>query len=350
VSRSTLTTVEVHAEGEPGRVVLGAEAFVEGDTMAERFAFCHRELDGLRRLLLQEPRGAPALCGVLTMPPIDPAADIAIVVAESAGYTPMSGSNTMCAVTALLETGVLPMEEPLTRLVLETAVGLVHVDAHVEGRKVTSVTVHNVPAFVVELDRVLDVPGFGEVTGDVVFGGQFFVQVQARDLGLTVVPDHARALVEAGARIKLAASRQLELQHPVHTDVRGINLVMLLDEPSSPDADGRNTVVLTGPTLSDDPRTWMGTLDRSPCGTGTCGRMAALHARGALELGQPFVHESVLGTRFVGQLTDTVELGTTVAVRPSITGRAWVTGRAEWVLDPTDPFPRGFSVADVWPG
>jgi proline racemase len=350
VTPDTLSTVEVHAEGEPGRVVLGAEAFVEGATMAERFVFCREHLDGLRRRLLQEPRGTPALCAVLAMTPIDPRADVAIVVAESAGFTPMSGSNTMCAVTALLETGVLPRHEPVTELVIETAVGLVRVDADVRGGKVRSVTVHNVPAFVVELDRVLEVPGFGEIVGDVVFGGQFFVLVRAADLGLTLEPHRAGELVEAGARIKYAASRQLDLRHPVHQDVHGLNLVMLCGPPGSPDADGRNAVVLTGANLSEDPRSWRGTLDRSPCGTGTCGRMAALHARGQLEVGQPFVHESVIGTRFVGRLTGTTTAGTTVAVRPSITGRAWVTGRATWTLDPTDPFPEGFAVADVWPG
>jgi proline racemase len=346
---SRLSTVEVHAEGEPGRVVLGAEAFVAGDTIEERYAYCRSHLDGLRRRLLQEPRGTPALCGVFTMTPTRPDADVAIVVLESAGFTPMSGSNTMCAVTALLEAGVLPMHEPVTEVVLETAVGLVRAEAAVADGRVRAVTVHNVPAYVVELDRPLEVSGYGELQVDVVFGGQFFVQVPAVQLGIPLVAEQAAALVEAGARIKAAALRQLELVHPENPEVRDVNLVMLHGPAHAPDADGRNTVVLTGSALSDDPRTWKGTLDRSPCGTGTCGRMAALHARGQLALDQPFVHESVIGTRFVGRLTAATTVGGLPAVQPSITGRAWVTGRAEWSLDPADPFPEGFTVEDVWP-
>ena len=346
---TTIATVEVHAEGEPGRIVLDAERWVRGDTIEERFAHCRTHLDGLRRLLLQEPRGAPSLCAVLTMAPTHPDADVAIVVAESAGFTPMSGSNTMCVVTALLETGALPIRGEVTEVVVETAVGLVRCEAHVVDGRVHEVTVHNVPAFVVELDRVLEVAGLGDVRADIVFGGQFFAQVRAADVGLAIDPNDARALIEVGARIKLAAAEQLELVHPTNPDVRGINLVMLHGPSDTPGVDARNTVVLTGPTLSADPATWRGTLDRSPCGTGTCGRMAARHARGELAIGEAFVHESVIGTRFLGRLTGTTTVAGVAAVTPSITGRAWVTGRAEWSLDPTDPFPHGFTVADVWP-
>jgi proline racemase len=349
VTERSFSTVEVHAEGEACRVVLDGDRWVRGGTIEERFAYCREHLDDLRRLLLHEPRGAPALCGVLVLTPSSPEADVAIVVVESAGFTPMSGSNTMCAVTALLESGVLPVREPVTEVLIETAVGPVRAEARVVDGRVRDVTVHNVPAYVVELDRVLEVPGLGAVTGDVVFGGQFFVQVRAEPLGLEIAPDNARVLVDAGARIKRAAAEQLELQHPEFPDVRGINLVMFLGPPRTEGADGQNTVVLTGSTLTDDPRTWTGALDRSPCGTGTCGRMAARHARGELEVGQPFVHESVIGTRFVGRLTGTTTVGGRPAVLPTITGRAWVTGRAEWRLDPSDPFPRGFTVSDVWP-
>jgi proline racemase len=349
VTDLTLATVEVHAEGEACRVVLDGDRWVEGETIEERFAYCREHLDGLRRLMLHEPRGAPALCGVLVLPPSRPEADLGIVVVESAGFTPMSGSNTMCAVTALLETGVLAKQEPVTEVVIETAVGTVRAEAAVVDGRVRHVTVHNVPAYVVELGRVLDVPGLGEVTADVVFGGQFFVQVRAPELGLDITPDNARALVDAGARIKRAAARQLDLQHPTHPDIRGIDLVMFLGPARSEGADAQNTVVLTGSRLTDDPSTWTGALDRSPCGTGTCGRMAALHARGELAIDAPFVHESVIGTRFVGRLTGTTTVGGRPAVLPTITGRAWVTGRSEWTLDPTDPFPTGFTVGDVWP-
>jgi proline racemase len=346
----TFETVEVHAEGEPGRVVLDAGHLVEGDTMAERFAYCRSQVHDLRELLLHEPRGYPALCAVLLLPPVTPGADFGIVVLEQGGFTPMSGSNTMCAVAAAVEAGIVTPTGPVHDVTIDTAVGTITARAHVDDGRVVAVTVVNVPAFVVTLDVPLRVPTLGTVPADVVFGGQFFVQARAADCGVDLDPANGRELVRAGALVTMAARQQVPVRHPLNPDVDQITLVMLHSGARMPGRDSRNTVVLTqDPLLPDDPSTWTGILDRSPCGTGTCARMAALHARGDLAIGEEFRHRSIIDSLFVGRLTGTTSVAGLSAVLPSVTGRTWVTGRATWRLDPTDPYPRGYTLPDIWP-
>jgi proline racemase len=221
--------------------------------------------------------------------------------------------------------------------------------AQVEDGRVVAVTVANVPAFVVGLDVPIDVPQLGTVPADIVFGGQFFVQVRASDCGVDLDPAHGRDLARVGALVKLAARQQVTVAHPVNPDIDEIALVMLHSGPRRPGVDSRNTVVLTqDPLLPDDPATWTGILDRSPCGTGTCARMAALHARGALAIGEEFRHRSIIDSLFVGRLTGTTDVAGTSAVLPTVTGRTWVTGRAQWQLHPSDPYPAGYTVSDLW--
>ncbi|MFF0903357.1 UNVERIFIED_CONTAM: proline racemase family protein [Kocuria sp. CPCC 205316] len=345
----SLDTVEVHAEGEPGRILTSAARFVQGDTMAERLQYCRQHLDGLRRLVLQEPRGYPAMCAVILLPPVNPGSDFGIVVLEQGGFTPMSGSNTICAVTAAIETGIIDRPGPVVEVAIDTAVGTVHATAQVQGGKVRSVTVANVPSFAVELDVPLEVPELGTVPVDIVFGGQFFAQARVADLGLVLDPSRGRELARAGALIKLAATEQIDVVHPEHPGIRGVNLVMLHSGDPVAGEPSRNTVVLTnGPVRADDPASWTGVLDRSPCGTGTSARMAALHARGLLGLDEPFRHRSIIGTEFVGRLVGTTTTGGRPAVLPTITGRGWVTGHSRWVLDASDPFHCGYSVGDIW--
>lgn len=344
-----LQAIEAHAEGEPGRVVIGADELVPGATIEERFDYAARELHGLRRLLLHEPRGYPGLCAVLALKPTNPAADVAIIVLEQAAFTPMSGSNTICAVTALLETGWLPMVEPVTTVTVETAVGLVSVEARCANGKVLDVTIANVPAFAVHLGVPLDVPELGVVPVDVAFGGQFFVLARAQDLGVSLEPSSARELLNVGARLKLAVNRQYPVSHPLNPGINSTNLVLMTGPSPAPGIDGKNAMAMVTDTLSDDPITWTGALDRSPCGTGTCARMACMHARGELPLGQPFVHQGMLGTTFTGRLIGETTVGEYPAVLPTVTGRGWVTGRSEWVLDDSDPFPEGFTIGDIWP-
>lgn len=344
-----LHTIEVHAEGEPGRVVLDAAHLVEGDTMAERFASCRERLHPLRELLLHEPRGYPALCAVLLVPPVTPGADLGVIVLEQGGFTPMSGSNTMCAVAAAVEAGLLTPTGPTLDVTIDTAVGTVQARAQLEDNRVTAVTVANVPSFVVGLDLPLEVPTLGTVSVDVVFGGQFFVQAAASDCGIDLDPARGRELARVGALVKLAAREQVSVRHPVNPDIDEISLVMLHSGPRQPGIDSRNTVVLTqDPLLPEDPATWTGILDRSPCGTGTCARMAALHARGELALDEEFRHRSIIDSLFVGRLVGTTDVAGTAAVLPTVTGRTWVTGRATWQLHPSDPYPTGYTVNDLW--
>ena len=355
------TAIEAHAEGEPGRVLVDVDHLVPGDTIEERFAYAARELHGLRRLVLHEPRGYPGLCAVLALTPSDPRADVAIIVMEQGAFTPMSGSNTICTVTALLETGRIPMVEPVTTVTLETAVGLVTVDARCAEGKVLDVTIRNVPAFAVHLGVPLEIPvdprvepgsEWGQtriVPVDVAFGGQFFVLARAEDLGAGLNAGDTQELLSVGARLKLAVNRQYPVVHPLNPEVDSVNLVMITGPSPAPGIDGRNAMVMATDMLSDDPGTWTGALDRSPCGTGTCARMACMHARGELTLDQPFVHQGMLDTTFTGRLIGETTVGDYAAVIPTITGRGWVTGRSEWVLDDSDPFPEGYTIGDIWP-
>jgi proline racemase len=346
---TTITSIDAHAEGEAGRVLLGAHLLVRGSTWPERMRWCQTQLDWLRRLLLREPRGHPSMCAVLVLPPLDPAADVGIIILEQAGFRPMSGSNTMCAVTALLETGSLPAHEPETTVRIDTAVGPVEATARVENGRVRWVRVRNVPSFALALDRKIVVPEYGTVAADIAFGGQFYVQAPAADLGVTLGPEHAPAIARAGAALLAAAREQVPVAHPEQPDVTEIALVMLHGPADAPDISGRNSVVLpSGRIMLADPTSWRGTLDRSPCGTGTSARMAALHARGELELDTPFVHQGVLGTTFRGLLHERTKVGGYDAVVSSIQGRAWITGYIQHVLQPDDPFPTGLTVGDIW--
>ena len=347
--RFVVSAVDVHAEGEPGRVLLSSALRVQGRSMAERLEYCRANLDWLRRLMLQEPRGYPAMCCSLVLPPTTAAANAGLIVMEQSGFNPMSGSNTMCAVTAMLETGALPATEPVTKLVLETAVGLIEVEAEVRAAKVERVRVRNVPAFLVHEKRVLNVPEFGRITVAVAFGGQFFVLASAEEAGVELKPANARAIVRAGAIIKRIAQEELPVRHPDNPAIDSITLTMLHARSDTPGVDGRNAVVCTtGAVDPGRPETWTGALDRSPCGTGTSARMAVLESEGRLRIGQRFVHEGILGTCFIGELISETHVGKLRAVIPTISGRAWVTGVSNYVLDEGDPFPQGYALGDIW--
>jgi proline racemase len=344
-----IPSVDVHAEGEPGRVLLGGNLQVRGQTMGERLAWCVEHLDDLRFMLLREPRGNPPMCGVLVMPPVSADADVALVVLEQGGFRPMSGSNTMCAVTAILETGALPMAEPTTTVRIDTAAGLVEATARVAGNKVLDVQVRNVPSWVEALDAPIDVAEYGTVHADIAFGGQFYVQAPAASLGVELGPQNAPALVRAGAALLASARAHVKVSHPYDEALSSISLGRLHGPATRQGVSGRNSVILpTGQLDADRPETWRGVLDRSPCGTGTSARMACLHARGQLGLDVPFIHEGVLGTTFEGRLHQEVEVAGRPAVIPSVRGRAWVTGFHQHVLHPDDPFPRGYALADLW--
>jgi len=346
---SVITAVEAHAGGEPGRVIIGGVHDVPGATMLEKRNHLAEHGDRLRRLMLREPRGYPALCANVILPPTNPRADAGFVIMEQAEYPAMSGSNTICTATVLVNEGLVAVTEPITELTLEAPAGLIRILGEVRDGQARSITFENVPAFAVHLDRAVEVPGVGTVTVDVAWGGMFYALVEAAALGLELVPDQGRELVRLGEMVKAAAREQLPVSHPEMPELAGISIIELTGPPTVPGAHAKNTVVVSSGTLDwARPESFTGVLDRSPCGTGTCARMAVLHARGELALGADFVHEGILGTTWTGRLLRATQVGPYAAVVPQLTGSAWITGRAEYVVDDTDPFPEGFTVGDLW--
>jgi proline racemase len=346
-----VTAVDAHAGGEPGRVVVGGVLDVPGRTMFEKKVYLETQADWLRRRLLREPRGYPGLCANLVLPPTQPGVDAGFVIMEPTEYPPMSGSNTICTTTVLLETGMIPMREPVTELVLEPPAGPIRVRAEVANGKVTSVTFENVPAFAAHLDAAVEVAGLGTVTVDVAYGGMWYVIADGTRFGLRLTPDEGRDIVRIGEMIRAATREQLPVAHPDEARIVGPSISQLTASAIGAGATARNAVVLpTGQFDPARPSTWTGVLDRSACGTGTCARMAALHARGRLGLNEDFHHEGVLGTIFTGRLLREARVGPYPAVVPTITGRAWITAISQFVLDAEDPFPEGYRVADIWGG
>jgi proline racemase len=346
---SMITAVDAHACGEPGRVIVGGILDIPGATMFEKKLHLERHRDDLRKRMLREPRGYPALCCNLVLPPTRPEADAGFVIMEQSEYPPMSGSNTICVATVLIETGMVPTREPITNLVFDTPAGLVGVEAAVSNGKVTSVTFESVPAFAVHLDARIEIGGLGSVVVDVAYGGMFYVIADAIPLGLHLTSDEGKDIVRIGEMIKAAAREQLPVVHPENPDISGVTIAQLFAPPTKPGAHAKNCVVVSTGTLGwNRPGSWPGVLDRSPCGTGTCAKMATLHAKGKLPLFQNFVHEGVLGTTFIGQLIRETRVGPYSAVIPTLSGTAWITGLAHYVVDPDDPFPNGYTVGDIW--
>jgi proline racemase len=341
--------VDAHACGEHGRVIVGGVVDVPGRTMYDKMVHLRDHADALRRRMLREPRGYPAANCNLILPPTHPDADAGFVIMEQVEYPGMSGTNTICVTTVLLETGMLPMQEPVTELTLETPAGLIGVRAECAGGKVTQVTFRNVPAFAAYLDTKIEVPHLGTVTVDVAYGGMFYVIADARPLGLRLTPDEGRDIVRVGEMIKAAAREQCPVVHPEQPGFDGVTIAQLSGPPLRDDADWQNAVIVsTGELDWNKPSTWTGALDRSPCGTGTCAKMATLYAKGQLPLNQNFRHAGVLGTVFTGRLVEETQVGPHRAVVPMLSGQGWITGMATYVLDPTDPFPDGFTVGDIW--
>jgi len=344
-----IQAVDAHACGEPGRVIVGGVLDVPGATMFDKMRHLQTHMDGLRKRMLREPRGYPAANCNLILPPTHPEADAGFVIMEQVEYPGMSGSNTICVTTVLLETGMVPMQEPVTELTLEAPAGLIRVRADCANGKVRRVTFQNVPAFAVYLDARIEVPHLGTVTVDVAYGGMFYVIADAAPFGLRLTPEEGRDIVRISEMIKAAAQEQLPVVHPEQPGFEGITIAELSAPPTHPEAHVKNAVtVSTGKLDWNRPATWTGIIDRSPCGTGTCAKMATLHAKGKLGLNEDFRHEGILGTIFTGRLTGVTQVGKYQAVIPTLSGQAWITGLSSYVVDPEDPFPEGYTVGDIW--
>lgn len=332
-----LHAVDAHAEGELTRVVVGGLPLAPAATMADRRLELMAD-DSLRRYLLGEPRGQLCLHAVAVYPPSHPDADVGIVIMESTDYPAMSGSNAICAATVLLESGMVEMTEPETTFTLETPAGLVPVRAQCAGGRCERVQFENVPAFVADLDVPIRVSGLGEIVVDVAFGGAFFAILDGSALGVEIVPEQADRISELGQRITAAVAEQYPVTHPERPDLHTVTFTHITG-PARAGGDGRNATVINP-----------GRLDRSPCGTGTSARMAVMHARGELSEGEDFIHESIISTLFTGRIEGLTTVGGRTAIRPSISGRGWITGTHQIGRDPHDPLGRGFGLADTWRG
>jgi len=344
-----IEAVDAHACGEPGRVIVGGVETVPGVTMFDKMTWLQANRDDIRLRMLREPRGYPAANCNLILPSNHPDADAGYVIMEQVEYPGMSGTNTMCVVTVLLETGMLPMREPVTELTLESPAGLIRVTAACRDGKVESVTFRNVPAFTTHIETAIEVPHLGTVVVDVAYGGMFYVIAEAESFGLRLTPDEGADIVRITEMIKAAANEQLPVVHPDQPGFAGITIGQLSGPAHDPANSRRNVVTVSTGTLDwERPATWTGAIDRSPCGTGTSAKMATLYAKGQLAVGEPFRHEGILGTVFEGRLVEEAQVGSYRAVVPTITGQAWITGFARYVVDPTDPFPDGYTVGDIW--
>jgi proline racemase len=289
------------------------------------------------------------LCCNAIVPSDDPAADAGFIIMEQTEYPPMSGSNTICVVTALLETGIVPMVEPVTELTLEAPAGLISVRADCSAGKVTRVHFTNVPAFAVHLDVSIDVPELGSVVVDIAWGGMFYAIADGDALGVELSASNGGEIARVSEMIRAATVEQWPVSHPLHSELTGPTISQLSGLPTNSAAHYRNAVtVSTGSLDWDRPDTWTGALDRCPCGTGTSAKMAVLHARGELSIGEEFIHEGPLGTTFTGRIIEETSVGRYAAIVPEISGQGWITGTGEYVLDETDPFPEGFKVGDIW--
>lgn len=335
----TISVVGAHAEGEVGRVIIGGVLPSAGSTMFERMQSMQRDNDGVRRMLLFDPRGSVNAAVNLITPPCRPDADIGMIVMESDYYVPMSGSNLICTVTAALETGIVRMHTPTTVVRVDTPAGLVVATAQCENGKCRSVTFKNVPSFVMYRDAKIEIPQIGELRVDVAYGGMIYVIVDAEPLGFKLTRSEARTLVEVGERIKAAAAKQLLAVHPENPQIHTINQTLFAGPLRCEDGAlrSKNAVVVSP-----------GRIDRCPCGTGTSARLALLHAQGHLKKGEIFHHESLLDTVFQARVESVASVGALPAVVPEVTGRAWLTGLSYYGVDPEDPFPEGYRLNDTW--
>jgi proline racemase len=331
----TVTMVEAHAEGEVGRIVTGGVLDVPGCSMAEKLKYLNEVDDSLRRFLVFEPRGAAQMSTCLLFPPTRPDADIGFIILQPDRAHAMSGSNSICLTTVVLETGILPMREPETIVRIDTASGLVTARAQCRNGKCERVTLMMNPSYAHALDVEVDVPGLGRVKVDISYGGIFYALIDAGQLGLEIRPEQARRLVEAGTAIHRALNAQLEIAHPEIPEIRGVAYTMFT---------GRNSEDhLVGATIMAP-----GRIDRSPCGTGNSARLAAAAARGAARRGDIFTARSIIGSTFeVTYAGDTTVAGRP-GVQPVISGRGWIHGIHQIGVDPSDPYPQGYWVSDTW--
>tara|TARA_R110002049_G_scaffold188402_2_gene356898 strand:- start:107891 stop:108919 length:1029 start_codon:yes stop_codon:yes gene_type:complete len=337
-SSKTVHVISAHAEGEVGDVIVGGVTPPPGDTLWEQSRWIARD-QTLRNFVLNEPRGGVFRHVNLLVPPKNPAADAAFIIMEPEDTPPMSGSNSICVSTVLLDGGILPMTEPVTHLTLEAPGGLVKVRAECRNGKAERIFVQNLPSFAARLDVPLEVAGLGTIRVDTAYGGDSFVVVDAAALGFSLVAEEAHEIARLGVRITDAANKALQFEHPENPDWRHFSFCLFAG-PVTRDDDG----LRAGAAVAIQP----GKVDRSPTGTALCARMALLHARGQMTQGETLTTVSLIGSTFTGQILGETTVGDVAAILPELSGRGWITGMHQHMLDPDDPWPQGYRLSDTW--
>jgi proline racemase len=326
-----ITAIDAHTGGEPFRVITGGFPDLSGDTILARRRWVKERFDHLRTALMWEPRGHADMYGGILTPPITPGADIGILFMHNEGYSSMCGHGIIAITKVALETGLIPMQTPETTVRIDSPAGLITAHARVSGGEVESVRFQNVPSFVLARDEIVEVPGLGRVRYDIAFGGAFYAYVNAPDAGVRCIPEDFRPLIEKGMAIKRAVMANREIPHPLEPDLGFLYGTIFVGPPQAAGAHSRNVCIFAE-----------GELDRSPTGTGVSGRLAIHYARGDVEIGEPVVVESIIGSRFSGRVIETTIFGTYPAVIPEVEGSAHITGRQELLIDPKDPLRDGF--------
>jgi proline racemase len=326
-----ITTIDAHTGGEPFRIITGGLPELEGDTILQRRRFMTDHLDPLRTALMWEPRGHADMYGCVITPPVTPEADIGVLFLHNEGYSSMCGHGIIGVTTVAIETGMIAAVEPVTTVRIDAPAGLVTAHARLEKGRVKSVYFHNVPAFVLAMDRTVDVPGLGGVRYDIAYGGAFYAFVTAADLGLTTTPSDFNALIDKGMAVKRAVMAAGPIEHPFEADLSFLYGTIIIGPPRSRGAHSSNVCIFAE-----------GEVDRCPTGTGVSARLALHYARKEIGMHDPIVIESILDTRFTGQVVATTVFGPHDAVVPEVEGRAWITGRHEFLMDPSDPLKNGF--------
>ena len=335
----SIEIISCHAEGEVGDVIVGGVAPPPGDTLWAQSRFIAKD-QTLRNFVLNEPRGGVFRHVNLLVPPKHPKAQMGFIIMEPEDTPPMSGSNSICVATVLLDTGIIPMTEPETRLTLEAPGGIVEVVAQCRNGKAERITVTNVPSFADKLDAELEVEGVGTLTVHTAYGGDSFVIADAAALGFNIRPDEARDLAETGIRITRAANEQLGFTHPTNPDWTHISFCQI----AAP-IERRDGLLTAANAVAIQP----GKIDRSPTGTGASARMAVLRAKGEMQVGDRYLARSIIDSEFLGRIEADTTLGGKPAIIPSNSGRAWISGRRSEMLDPADPWPQGYKLSDTWP-
>lgn len=329
-----ISVLGVHAEGEIGRVITGGVLNIPGKTMMDKMNYINSEDDSIRRFSLFEPRGFSQMTVNLLLPPTQPQADAAFIPMQPDCAHALSGSNSMCVTTALLETGMVEMKEPLSKVILDTPAGLVTATASCKDGKCESVSLEMVPSFVEALDQEIQVEGLGKIKVDIAYGGCYFAIVNANELGLKLVPSEARKLVELGTRIKLAAAEQISVQHPLYPSLNRIEYAIFTGDY---DGELRSTNII-----------YPGRVDRSPCGAGSSARLAVMYTRKQIAMNELVKIKSTIDGRFICEVIAETCVGGKKAIIPRIEGRAWIYSMEEYGVDPSDPFPLGYTLSDTW--